>query len=59
MGSMVVTFPKRTSGIYNAQTTCAQPMEIGKTPCLFAVIYSTLLTQINVLFNGHITHVRK
>lgn len=26
MGSIVVTFPKRTSGMYNAQTTCAQPL---------------------------------
>ena len=25
MGSMVVTLPKLTSGIYRAQTTCAQP----------------------------------
>ena len=25
IGSIVVTFPNLTSGMYNAQTTCAQP----------------------------------
>lgn len=30
MGSMEVTFPKRTSGMYSAHTTCAQPPESAR-----------------------------